>query len=140
MLAEKIRMLANYGSTKKYYNEVKGVNSRLDELQAAILSVKLPLLNEWTERRRVLADIYLQQLADLPIILPTVIDRAQHVWHLFVMRTAKRDALQAYLQQHQVATLIHYPVAPHQQHAYPEMQEIILPIAEQIHQTVNGFS
>ncbi len=135
-LAEKIRKLGNYGSIKKYYNDVKGVNSRLDEVQAAVLNVKLPLLDEWTERRRVLAAIYLQQLADLPIILPTVIDRAQHVWHLFVIRTAKRNALQAYLQKQGIATLIHYPVPPHQQHAYAEMHDIKMPICELMHKTV----
>ncbi|MES2204571.1 MAG: DegT/DnrJ/EryC1/StrS family aminotransferase, partial [Pseudomonadota bacterium] len=132
-LATKLKMLRNYGSKIKYLHEIKGYNSRLDEIQAAILNVKLKYLDEWNLRRNKITEIYLNQLASLPILLPNAEKKEQHVWHLFVIRTSQRDALQAYLQEKGVATLIHYPIPPYQQGAYQEMSQLDFPIAEKIH-------
>ncbi|MHC5752546.1 MAG: DegT/DnrJ/EryC1/StrS family aminotransferase [Nostoc sp.] len=120
-LAEKIRLLHNYGSRSKYYNEVKGFNSRLDELQAAFLRVKLNKLDEWNERRKQIAKYYLkalQQVTDLK--LPYVPELAESVWHLFVVSYPQRDKLKRYLDAAEVRTLIHYPIAPHLSDAYAE--------------------
>jgi dTDP-4-amino-4,6-dideoxygalactose transaminase len=118
-LAEKVIALHNYGSRKKYYNDYIGVNSRLDEIQAGILQLKLPLLASWTVERRRIAEMYLQLLADIPgLILPRVAEGAGHVWHIFMLRTDRRDALQAYLASKEIGTMIHYPVPPHLQEAY----------------------
>lgn len=128
----------NYGSEKKYYNEIKGVNSRLDELQAAFLSVKLRHLNKWTEERQALAKRYLDNLAGCKnIILPQTANLASHVYHLFIVRSSKRDELQKYLQEHGIGTLIHYPVPPHQQQAYKELgyKKGDFPLAETIAET-----
>jgi dTDP-4-amino-4,6-dideoxygalactose transaminase len=120
-LAERLGMLRNYGSRTRYYNEVKGMNSRLDPLQAAFLRVKLRHLDAWNERRRSLAHGYLAALADLPdLILPAVPDWAEPVWHLFVVRHEQRDRLQAHLRAAGIDTLIHYPVPPHLSEAYAE--------------------
>ncbi|QIL77234.1 DegT/DnrJ/EryC1/StrS family aminotransferase [Hymenobacter sp. HDW8] len=138
MLGGKIRTLRNYGSQKKYYNEVIGYNSRLDELQAAVLNVKLPYLHTWTHQRCTVAALYNQHLAGLgDLILPVTAVGASHVYHLYVVRTAHRDALQHYLQEHGIGTLIHYPVPPHRQQAYSHlnMQEGACPIAEELAQT-----
>lgn len=135
-LAEKLKMLRNYGSKIKYHNQIKGCNSRLDEVQAAILNVKLQYLDEWNKRRQKLAQVYLSQLAGLPVVLPVAKQQEQHVWHLFVIRTPQRDALQRYLKDHGVATLIHYPIPPHQQGAYQEVQNLSLPISEKMHREV----
>jgi len=118
-LAYKLATLRNYGSQRKYYNEVIGHNSRLDEMQAAVLSVKLPFLDEWTAQRKQIAEWYHQQLAGTPdLILPVTAPGASHVYHLYVVRTTRRDALQQHLTEQGVGTLIHYPVPPHLQQAY----------------------
>lgn len=137
-LAEKVRVLGNYGSRVKYHNEVKGFNSRLDELQAAFLRVKLNRLDAWNVRRKAIADEYLNALPDNDVVLPYIPVWADPVWHLFVVRSHHRDALQAHLQQRGVDTMIHYPIPPHLQQAYAgiEMQEGSLPIAEAIHREV----
>jgi dTDP-4-amino-4,6-dideoxygalactose transaminase len=137
-LGTKIRTLRNYGSQKKYYNEVIGHNSRLDELQAAVLSVKLPHLVEWTKQRQAVAALYDQHLSGLgDLILPAVATGATHVYHLYVIRTLHRDALQQHLQDESIGTLIHYPVPPHRQQAYEHMaiQEGTYPIAEELART-----
>ena len=120
-LAARIRRLGNYGSDRKYVNEVRGLNSRLDPLQAAALRVKLGRLDDWTARRRARAAQYLAGLADTGLILPHVPDWAEPVWHLFVVRTPAREALQARLASAGVGTLIHYPIPPHMQAAYADM-------------------
>ncbi|HVU07471.1 MAG TPA: DegT/DnrJ/EryC1/StrS family aminotransferase, partial [Verrucomicrobiae bacterium] len=138
-LAEKIRVLRNYGSQKKYFNEVKGYNSRLDELQAAFLRVKLKKLDEWNERRRVASENYLKHLSSAnDLQLPFVPDWAQPVWHLFVVRHPKRDLLQQKLIEKEIGTLIHYPVPPHLSGAYTddEWKRGSFPIAEELAETV----
>lgn len=118
-LVERIRVLRNYGSRIKYHNEVVGFNSRLDELQAALLRVKLTKLDEWNERRRQVAARYLQELAGHPgLRLPVVPEWVEPVWHLFVVHSAQRDALQESLTAAEVGTMIHYPIPPYLQLAY----------------------
>jgi dTDP-4-amino-4,6-dideoxygalactose transaminase len=132
-LADRIRALRNYGSKVKYFHPVKGFNSRLDEMQAALLRVKLARVDEWNKRRRKIANEYLQQLEGVPdLVLPTVRNDAEPVWHLFVVRHPKRNRLQEYLRTNGVGTIIHYPVSPHLQEAYSELQlaEGAFPIAE----------
>ncbi|MEI4231630.1 DegT/DnrJ/EryC1/StrS family aminotransferase [Roseovarius sp. D22-M7] len=133
-LAERIALLRNYGSRRKYVNEEAGVNSRLDPLQAAALRVKLAVLNDWTERRRTIAATYAEGLAGSDLTLPHVPDWAQPAWHLYVIRSPDRDALQARLTEAGVGTLIHYPIAPHMQAAYAHMgiAADALPIARQL--------
>ena len=132
-LAEKIRMIGNYGSRQKYYNEVRGLNSRLDPLQAAILAVKLPHLDAWNERRRAIACQYLEAFADLGLGLPAVPGWAEPVWHQFVVRAQDRAGLQARLNDLGIPTQIHYPLAPSQQLAYRDWAAHgALPIAEQL--------
>jgi dTDP-4-amino-4,6-dideoxygalactose transaminase len=120
-LADRVRVLRNYGSRKKYFNEDKGFNSRLDELQAAVLRVKLPHLDEWNRRREVVAQKFSEGLAGLGLGLPTVAEGCSSAWHLYVVRSARRDALQAALAERGIGTLIHYPVPPHRQQAYAEL-------------------
>lgn len=120
-LAKKIRILGNYGSQVKYHNEVKGYNSRLDELQAAFLRAKLQTLDAWNMRRKVIAADYLRELSDCNLVLPFVPEWADPVWHLFVVRSAKRDVLQKKLGEMEVGTMIHYPIPPHLQPAYAEL-------------------
>ena len=131
-VADRVRLLRNYGSRVKYVNEIIGSNSRLDELQAAALRVKLPHLLEWNERRRRVAERYRSELADVPICLPSVAEGGDHVWHLFVIRSAERDRLQQHLTECGVQTLLHYPMPPHLQDAYRDLglSEGDLPIAE----------
>lgn len=118
-LADRVRVLRNYGSRVKYQHEIAGYNSRLDELQAALLRAKLPKLDEWNQRRRAAADRYRRELAGVPdLILPAVPDWAEPVWHIFAARHSRRDALQEHLRQAGVGTLIHYPVPPHLSGAY----------------------
>lgn len=117
-LAERIRRLRNYGSSRKYVHEEQGVNSRLDELQAAVLRVKLRRLASSNERRREIAARYGSLLAELPVDGPVVSRSAAPSWHLYVVRCARRDALRAELADHGVETLVHYPVPPHRQPAY----------------------
>ena len=122
-LADRVRVLRNYGSRIKYHNEVKGYNSRLDTLQAAFLHVKLSHLDEWNQRRKTIASMYLSELADTPgLTLPVVPEGIEPSWHLFVVRHAKRDGLQKYLTQCGIGTLIHYPIPPHLSDAYAEME------------------
>lgn len=138
-LADKIRILRNYGSQKKYYNEVKGYNSRLDELQAAFLCVKLKKLDEWNNRRRTVAARYLDGLTGLPdLTLPFVPAWAEPVWHLFVIRHPKRDWLQQKLTEAGVGTLIHYPIPPHLSGAYADHKWTRgkFPVAESLADTV----
>ncbi len=117
-LAARVSMLRNYGSRQKYINEEAGVNSRLDPLQAAILRVKLQFLDEWTTRRRAIANLYEQGLSGSGLTLPQVPDWADPVWHLYVVRSVNRDRLQAHLTAEGIGTLIHYPIPPHMQVAY----------------------
>jgi dTDP-4-amino-4,6-dideoxygalactose transaminase len=126
-LAERVALLRNYGSRQKYVNEEAGVNSRLDPIQAAVLRVKLEVLDEWTERRRAVASAYTKGLAQSDVILPHVPDWADPAWHLYVVRTSDRDALQDRLTEAGIGTLVHYPIPPHMQKAYADMQ--ILPDA-----------
>ncbi|MBM1222839.1 DegT/DnrJ/EryC1/StrS family aminotransferase [Ponticoccus sp. SC2-23] len=120
-LADRIRVLRNYGSRVKYVNEVQGVNSRLDPIQAAVLRAKLPHLDAWTDRRRAIAADYAEGLRDSGLILPHVPDWADPVWHLFVVRSPDRDGLQKRLAEAGVGTLIHYPIPPHMQAAYADL-------------------
>jgi dTDP-4-amino-4,6-dideoxygalactose transaminase len=137
-LAKKIRSLRNYGSEIKYYNLIKGYNSRLDELQAAFLRVKLKHLDDWNKRRRQSAARYLQELQDTGLILPAVPEDMNPNWHLFVVRSKQRDALQSHLNKNGIGTLIHYPVPPHLQDAYREagFQAGDFPVTEVIHKEV----
>lgn len=137
-LANKVRALRNYGSNRKYYNEVIGYNMRLDELQAAILSLKLKHINDWTSQRQTVAGWYDQALSGIgDVILPAVAPGATHVYHLYVIRTKHRDALQQALTASGVGTLIHYPVPPHLQKAYESLayKKGSFPIAEEIADT-----
>jgi dTDP-4-amino-4,6-dideoxygalactose transaminase len=134
-LARKVQTLRNYGSQQKYYNEVIGYNSRLDELQAAVLRVKLQELPTWTKQRQEVAALYDQYLAGVgDLALPTVASGATHVYHLYVVRTAQREAVQQHLAQAGIGTLIHYPVPPHRQQAYAHMNMPAgaYPIAEEL--------
>lgn len=118
VLAERLRLLRNYGSREKYVHEEAGTNSRLDPIQAAILRVKLAHLDTWNDRRRKIAALYLDRLRDTGLTLPEVPNWAEPVWHLFVVRHPDRDALRQNLQEAGIGTLIHYPIAPHMQRAY----------------------
>ena len=135
-LANTIRALSNYGSHKKYENLYQGINSRLDEIQSAMLRVKLRYLDKETCHRRQIANFYLKNIQNSQIILPQVREKDNHVWHLFVIRTKKRNALQKYLNDRDIQTLIHYPIPPHKQKAYSQWQNFNLPITEKIHQEV----
>ncbi|MBX9866145.1 MAG: DegT/DnrJ/EryC1/StrS family aminotransferase [Burkholderiales bacterium] len=132
-----IRALANYGSEVKYKNMYKGINSRLDELQAAILDVKLAKLDEDTEKRRIIAKMYREQITNPKIALPQVeLNENSHVWHVFVVRTENREEFQKYLAENGIGTVIHYPTPPHKQEAYKELNHLSLPVSEQIHREV----
>lgn len=132
-LAAKIRALRNYGSDRKYHHIYKGTNSRLDELQAAVLDVKLPQLEADNARRREIARYYREHIKNPALILPQTYDEKAHVWHIFAIRTANREKLQSYLTQHGIETNIHYPTPPHQQGAYTEWNHLSFPVTEQIH-------
>jgi dTDP-4-amino-4,6-dideoxygalactose transaminase len=136
LLAVMVRTLANYGSQQKYINDYAGLNSRLDEIQAAILDVKLKYLDVDTQRRREIALRYLKDITNPKIILPKFLNEDAHVWHLFVIRTDNRIALQEYLLKNNIQTLIHYPIPPHQQKAYSELNGLSFPITEKIHNEV----
>ncbi|KAF0285581.1 erythromycin biosynthesis sensory transduction protein eryC1 [Spiribacter sp. SSL99] len=133
-IAARVRRLGNYGSDRKYVNVERGVNSRLDPLQATILRVKLAHLDEWTERRRLLASAYMDSLADTGLTLPQVPEWAEPVWHLYVVRSSERDALQGCLAGAGVGTLIHYPIPPHMQEAYADLHLApdAFPLAQQL--------
>lgn len=135
-LAATIRALGNYGSHKKYENLYQGLNSRLDEMQAALLRVKLRHLDSEIEKRREIADYYLQNIKNDKVILPALVHQENHVWHLFVIRTRERDALQKYFNEKGIQTLIHYPIPPHKQQAYQEWNAQSYPISEKIHREI----
>jgi dTDP-4-amino-4,6-dideoxygalactose transaminase len=139
-LALVIRSLANYGSVQKYVHEYKGLNSRLDEIQAAVLRLKLPHLDLDNQRRREIVSYYLENIKHPDIVLPSIQHPAsvnlEHVWHLFVIRYPQRERLQQYLTDHGVQTLIHYPIPPHKQKAYKEWNGFSFPVTEQIHREV----
>ena len=121
-LADRIRVLRNYGSRVKYVNEVQGVNSRLDPIQAAVLRIKLKSLDEWTDRRRIIAALYGSELSQVGLVLPTVPAWAEPAWHLYVVRTAAREKLQESMAKRGISTLIHYPIPPHLQQAYEQIR------------------
>jgi dTDP-4-amino-4,6-dideoxygalactose transaminase len=143
-LALLVRALANYGSTKKYVNDYQGLNSRLDEIQAAFLDVKLKYLDTENQRRREIAQYYCENIKNKEIILPnshntslfTFNTSLSHVWHLFIIRTTNRNQLQTYLMENDIQTLIHYPIPPHKQFAYKEWSVFNFPITEKIHNEV----
>lgn len=137
-IADKVRLLRNYGSRKKYYHEIKGFNSRLDEIQAAILRVKLKHLDEWNAKRRNNAKIYLENINRDKIILPFEPKGYKHIYHQFVIRCRERDNLLKYFKESGIVTLIHYPVPPHMSQAYADMQLPIdaYPIAKQLADSV----
>jgi dTDP-4-amino-4,6-dideoxygalactose transaminase len=141
-LAEVVRTLGNYGNRTKYINEYQGLNSRLDEIQAAFLDIKLKYLDAENQRRREIAQDYCESIKHPEITKPITDQRMlitgyrAHVWHLYVIRHPHRDQLQKYLSDNGIQTLIHYPIAPHKQKAYKDMNQIYLPITEQIHNEV----
>jgi dTDP-4-amino-4,6-dideoxygalactose transaminase len=122
IIAERVRRLSNYGSKIKYYHDVKGFNSRLDEIQAALLRVKLTYLDVWNDKRRNISDQYAKRLKDANVVIPTVHPDAIPVWHLYVIRHNKRDALQKHLRNNGIETIIHYPIPVHKQLAYREFE------------------
>lgn len=134
VLAEAISMLRNYGSSEKSVHVMQGLNSRLDEIQAAVLRLKLKRLDADNERRKNVADFYLKNIRNSMIILPTVV--ADHVWHLFVVRCSERERLQKYLSDNGIQTLIHYPIPPHKQEAFKKWNKQSFPVTEQIHREV----
>ena len=134
-LAAKIRAIANYGSDRKYHHIYKGINSRLDEIQAAILDVKLLHLDSDNTRRREIANYYRENIKNNKIILPKVYDEISHVWHIFPIRCEERERLQKYLEENGIQTNIHYPTPPHKQGAYKEWEKYSYPISEEIHRT-----
>lgn len=137
-LADEIRLLRNYGSRVKYNNEIKGYNSRMEEIHAAMLRIKLKYLDTWNSQREVLANLYLEELQETGIVLPYIEEWAESAWHLFVIRCKKRDALQQHLKASGIGTLIHYPIPPHLSDAYKDMGagEGSFPISEAIHREV----
>lgn len=135
-LAKVIQSLRNYGSDTKYFNDNMGINSRLDELQAAFLNVKLPKLDAENEKRRIIAKRYLSEIKNDKIILPFWNLSKNHVFHLFVIRTQNRLNLQEYLRQHNIQTVIHYPIPPHNQKALSAWNHLSFPISQKIHDEV----
>lgn len=137
MLAKTIRTLANYGSSQKYVNIYQGLNSRLDEIQAAVLDVKLKYIDAENDRRREIAERYCREINNSKIILPVLPkENLLHVWHIFIIRTAERQKLQDHMAGNDIQTLIHYPIPPHKQEAYKEMNSLSFPITEKIHDEV----
>lgn len=132
-LAEVIRSLANYGSKQKYKSDYKGLNSRLDELQAAILDVKLKYLDVEIAARRNVARRYMNEISNTQIIIPRLDNWSSHVFHLFPVLTARRNELQSFLKENDIHTLIHYPIPPHKQHCYKEYNHLSFPLTETIH-------
>ncbi|TBU95737.1 aminotransferase [Stutzerimonas kirkiae] len=135
-LFEKIKAIANYGSDYKYHHIYKGVNSRLDEIQAGILEVKLQYLDEDNARRRQIAAFYREHIVNPQVLLPWTYAEDAHVWHVFVVRVPRRQAFQAYLEEHGIQTNIHYPTPAHRQLAYTEWAELSMPVTERIHEEV----
>lgn len=135
-LFKKIETIANYGSDVKYHHIYKGVNSRLDEIQAAVLNVKLKYLDSDNAKRREVAKYYRDNIINPHIVLPATYDEMAHVWHLFVVRISERDRFQKYLESRGVQSSIHYPTSPHKQLAYHELAHLSLPVTEKIHREV----
>ena len=135
-LASMVRTLGNYGSLIKYEHNYQGLNSRLDEIQAAFLLVKLSYLKHEIETRRKVAQLYLKLISNPHIVLPRVQNRDGHVWHLFVIRTKEREVLQKYLNENGVQSLIHYPIPPHRQKAFEKLGNLNYPVTEKIHKEV----
>ena len=135
-LYKKIKAIANYGSDRKYHHIYKGVNSRLDEIQAAILDIKLKYLDEDNQKRREIAKYYRENIKNKKIILPKTYDEKAHVWHVFAVRTENRDEFQEYLKNNGIQTIIHYPTPPHKQGAYKEWNNLSYPVTEEIHNTI----
>lgn len=133
---KKVKAIANYGSDRKYHHIYKGVNSRLDELQACVLDVKLPHLDSDNARRREISKYYRENIKNEKIILPKVYDEMAHVWHIFAIRTENRAELQKHLEDNGIQTNIHYPTPPHKQGAYSEWANQSYPISEEIHRTI----
>ncbi len=134
-LAQEIRVLANYGSSRKYVFRYQGKNSRLDELHAAVLAVKLKYLDEDNARRVAIANRYLKEITNPKLVMPMASENGNNVYHIFPVRTTDRDGLQSYLADQGIQTLIHYPIAPHKQEAYRQWNNDSYPITEQIHAT-----
>lgn len=135
-LANAVKALRNYGSHKKYENIYQGINSRLDPIQAAMLSIKLKRLDSDNAHRRHIAELYIKSINNPLVSTPVVTDAEAHVWHLFVIKTSYREELQEWLANNNIQTLIHYPVPPHKQRAYAELNEQYYPITEKIHTEV----
>jgi len=135
-LAKLIRALGNYGSSEKYVNKYLGLNSRMDEIQAAFLQVKLKYLEEENNYRKNVASFYLENIRNPKIILPISNNFDDHVWHLFVIRIKERNEFHSYLKKNEIETLIHYPIPPHKQDCYPELSNGGFPVTEQIHNEV----
>lgn len=135
-LYEKIKAIANYGSHVKYQNLYKGVNSRLDEMQAAVVDVKLKYLDADNQKRREISKYYRDNIKNEHIILPKAYAEEAHVWHVFAIRSESRDKLQQYLTDKGIQTLIHYPIPPHKQQAYSEWNHESYPLSEKIHSTI----
>lgn len=135
-IADKVRQLRNYGSKIKYQHDLAGYNSRLDEMQAAFLRVKLAALDAWNKRRQDIAGMYAKLLIGSGVELPFIPDFADPVWHLFVIRCVQRDRLRSYLEKCGVSTVIHYPVPPHKQLCYERFNSCVLPIAERLSEEV----
>ena len=135
-LFNKIKAIANYGSDRKYHHIYKGVNSRLDEIQAAVLDVKLNHLDSDNNKRREISKYYRENIKNSKIILPETYDEKSHVWHIFAVRTQNRDEFQKYLTEKGIQTIIHYPTPPHKQGAYKEWNNLSFPITEEIHNTI----
>lgn len=131
-IADKVKQLRNYGSKIKYHHTYAGSNSRLDEMQAAFLRAKLSVLDDWNNKRRAVANTYSKLLKNSNFIVPFVPDFTDPVWHLYVIRSSKRDELKSYLQSNGIETVIHYPIPPHKQLCYDSYNKLSLPIAEQI--------
>lgn len=135
-LFNKIKAIANYGSDRKYHHIYKGVNSRLDEIQAAVLDIKLKHLDSDNNKRREISKYYRENIKNSKIILPETYDEKSHVWHIFTVRTQNRDEFQKYLTEKGIQTIIHYPTPPHKQGAYKEWNNLSFPITEEIHNTI----
>lgn len=135
-LFNKIKAIANYGSDRKYHHIYKGVNSRLDEIQAAVLDIKLKHLDSDNNKRREISKYYRENIKNSKIILPDTYDEKSHVWHIFAVRTQNRDEFQKHLTEKGIQTIIHYPTPPHKQGAYKEWNNLSFPITEEIHNTI----
>ena len=134
VLAEAVRSIANYGSSKKYVFQYKGQNSRLDEIQAAVLDVKLKHLDADNEIRKQIAEQYISKIKNVRLILPQISDRDANVFHVFPVMAEDRNKLQEYLKEKGIGTIIHYPIPPHKQECYKEWNSLSFPLSEKIHE------